>query len=153
MFHVLVVDDDKNIRYVMKEVLETNNKYTVFTASSADEAFDVLVREHIDLAIVDIMMPKESGLDFLAKLRVESSVPVIMLTAMGDVEDRIAGLEQGADDYVSKPFEPKELLLRIGSILKRTPKEKKENQAVKPQAPTSASCVIGDLTLLSSELT
>jgi two-component system phosphate regulon response regulator OmpR len=97
-------------------------------AKDADEARLMMQQYKFDLLIVDIMMPKESGLDFLASLRVESSVPVIMLTAMGDVEDRIIGLEHGADDYVAKPFEPKELLLRIGSILKRAPKEKKENQ-------------------------
>ena len=72
------------------------------------------------------MMPEETGLEFLAALRQESSVPVIMLTAMGDTEDRITGLENGADDYLPKPFEPKELVLRIKSILKRAPKEKTE---------------------------
>ena len=77
-----------------------------------------------DLLIVDIMMPEETGLEFLAALRQESSIPVIMLTAMGDTEDRITGLENGADDYLPKPFEPKELVLRIKSILKRAPKEK-----------------------------
>ena len=104
------------------------NSFFVSTAKDADEARFMMQQYKFNLLIVDIMMPKENGLDFLTKLRTENSVPVIMLTAMGDVEDRIAGLEQGADDYVSKPFEPKELLLRIGSILKRTPSEKKENQ-------------------------
>lgn len=125
--HILVVDDDTRLRNLLQRFLRENS-FLVSVAKDADEARFMMQQYKFSLLIVDIMMPKESGLDFLAKLRVESSVPVIMLTAMGDVEDRIAGLEQGADDYVSKPFEPKELLLRIGSILKRTPKEKKENQ-------------------------
>ena len=125
--HILVVDDDTRLRNLLQRFLRENS-FLVSVAKDAEEARLMMQQYKFNLLIVDVMMPKESGLDFLAKLRVESSVPVIMLTAMGDVEDRIAGLEQGADDYVSKPFEPKELLLRIGSILKRTPKEKKENQ-------------------------
>ncbi len=125
--HILVVDDDTRLRNLLQRFLRENS-FLVSVAKDADEARFMMQQYKFDLLIVDIMMPKESGLDFLAKLRVESLVPVIMLTAMGNVEDRIVGLEQGADDYVSKPFEPKELLLRIGNILKRTPKEKKENQ-------------------------
>ena len=125
--HILVVDDDTRLRNLLQRFLRENS-YLVSTAKDADEARFMLQQYKFSLLIVDIMMPKENGLDFLAKLRIENSVPVIMLTAMGDVEDRIIGLEQGADDYVSKPFEPKELLLRIGNILKRAPKEKKENQ-------------------------
>ena len=125
--HILVVDDDTRLRNLLQRFLRENS-FFVSTAKDADEARFMMQQYKFNLLIVDIMMPKENGLDFLTKLRTENSVPVIMLTAMGDVEDRIAGLEQGADDYVSKPFEPKELLLRIGSILKRTPSEKKENQ-------------------------
>jgi two-component system phosphate regulon response regulator OmpR len=125
--HILVVDDDTRLRNLLQRFLRENS-YLVSTAKDADEARFMMQQYKFNLLIVDIMMPKESGLDFLAKLRTENSVPVIMLTAMGDVENRIIGLEQGADDYVAKPFEPKELLLRIGSILKRTPTEKKENQ-------------------------
>ena len=125
--HILVVDDDTRLRNLLQRFLRENS-YLVSTAKDADEARFMMQQYKFNLLIVDIMMPKESGLDFLAKLRTENSVPVIMLTAMGDVENRITGLEQGADDYVAKPFEPKELLLRIGSILKRTPTEKKENQ-------------------------
>ena len=125
--HILVVDDDTRLRNLLQRFLRENS-FLVSVAKDADEARLMMQQYKFNLLIVDVMMPKESGLDFLTKLRVENSVPVIMLTAMGDVEDRIAGLEQGADDYVPKPFEPKELLLRIGSILKRTPKEKKENQ-------------------------
>ena len=125
--HILVVDDDTRLRNLLQRFLRENS-YLVSTAKDADEARFMMQQYKFSLLIVDIMMPKESGLEFLTKLRTENSVPVIMLTAMGDVENRIIGLEQGADDYVAKPFEPKELLLRIGSILKRTPTEKKENQ-------------------------
>ncbi|MBE6468156.1 MAG: response regulator [Alphaproteobacteria bacterium] len=125
--HILVVDDDTRLRNLLQRFLRENS-FLVSTAKDADEARFMMQQYKFNLLIVDIMMPKESGLEFLRKLRVENSIPVIMLTAMGDVEDRITGLEHGADDYVSKPFEPKELLLRIGSILRRTPKEKKENQ-------------------------
>jgi two-component system phosphate regulon response regulator OmpR len=125
--HILVVDDDTRLRNLLQRFLRENS-YLVSTAKDAEEARFMMQQYKFSLLIVDIMMPKESGLEFLTKLRTENSVPVIMLTAMGDVENRIIGLEQGADDYVAKPFEPKELLLRIGSILKRTPTEKKENQ-------------------------
>ncbi|MBE6443649.1 MAG: response regulator [Alphaproteobacteria bacterium] len=125
--HILVVDDDTRLRNLLQRFLRDNG-FLVSTAKDADEARIMLEHYKVCLLIVDIMMPKESGLEFLAKLRQESSVPVIMLTAMGDVEDRIVGLERGADDYVAKPFEPKELLLRIASILKRTPVEKKGSQ-------------------------
>lgn len=125
--HILVVDDDTRLRSLLQRFLRENH-FLVSTAKDADEARSMMEQYRFNLLIVDIMMPKESGLEFLAKLRQESAVPVIMLTAMGDVEDRITGLERGADDYVAKPFEPKELLLRIASILKRAPVEKKENQ-------------------------
>ena len=125
--HILVVDDDTRLRNLLQRFLRESG-FFVSTAKDADEARLLLEQYKVNLLIVDIMMPKENGLEFLAKLRQENSVPVIMLTAMGDVEDRIIGLEKGADDYVAKPFEPKELLLRIASILKRTPVEKKECQ-------------------------
>ncbi len=125
--HILVVDDDTRLRALLQRFLR-ENQFLVSAAKDADEARFLMEQYKFNLLIVDVMMPKESGLEFLANLRLESSIPVIMLTAMGDVEDRINGLEQGADDYMAKPFEPKELLLRIASILKRTPVEKKENQ-------------------------
>ena len=100
-------------------------------AKDAAEARERLSEYKFDLLIVDIMMPNESGLDFLGTLRQESMVPVILLTAMGETADRIAGLETGADDYLAKPFEPKELVLRIRNILKRAPKENAlENQVL-----------------------
>ncbi|MBR2922116.1 MAG: response regulator [Alphaproteobacteria bacterium] len=125
--HILVVDDDTRLRNLLQRFLRENS-FLVSTAKDAEEARFMMQQYKFNLLIVDIMMPKENGLEFLTKLRTENSIPVIMLTAMGDVENRIIGLEQGADDYVSKPFEPKELLLRISNILKRAPTEKKENQ-------------------------
>ena len=125
--HILVVDDDTRLRGLLQRFLRENG-FFVSAAKNAEEARLLIKQYRFHLLIVDVMMPQETGLEFLARLRQENTVPVIMLTAMGDVEDRIAGLENGADDYMSKPFEPKELLLRIGSILKRAPVEKIESQ-------------------------
>jgi two-component system phosphate regulon response regulator OmpR len=127
--HILVVDDDTRLRGLLQRFLRENH-FFVSTAKDADEARLMLSQYKFHLLVVDVMMPKESGLEFLSRLRQESAVPVIMLTAMGDVEDRITGLECGADDYVAKPFEPKELLLRIASILKRSPVDKSEKQVL-----------------------
>lgn len=120
--HILVVDDDTRLRSLLQRFLRENDFY-VSAAKDAEEAREFLKNYQFDLLIVDIMMPQETGLEFLEKLRQESLVPVILLTAMGETADRIAGLEIGADDYLPKPFEPKELVLRIKNILKRTPKE------------------------------
>ena len=98
--------------------------FFVSAAKSASEARYFLQNYKFDLLIVDIMMPEETGLDFLATLRETNSIPVILLTAMGETSDRIIGLETGADDYLPKPFEPKELLLRIKNIIKRTIKDR-----------------------------
>jgi two-component system phosphate regulon response regulator OmpR len=127
--HILVVDDDTRLRGLLQRFLRENH-FFVSTAKDADEARLMLSQYRFHRLVVDVMMPKESGLEFLSRLRQESAVPVIMLTAMGDVEDRIVGLECGADDYVAKPFEPKELLLRIASILKRSPADKSEKQVL-----------------------
>lgn len=124
--HILVVDDDKRLRSLLQRFLRDGGFY-VSTAKDTEEARGQLKSYKFDLLIVDIMMPNESGLEFLSGLRQESSVPVIMLTAMGETADRIAGLERGADDYLPKPFEPQELVLRIKSILRRAPVENKEN--------------------------
>ena len=121
IFHLLVVDDDTRLRSLLQRFLRENG-FMISVAKNAEEARKRLSEYGFDLLIVDIMMPNESGLVFLKKLREESDVPVILLTAMGETRDRIAGLETGADDYLPKPFEPKELVLRIKSILKRTPK-------------------------------
>ncbi len=125
--HILVVDDDTRLRNLLQRFLRENG-FMVSTAKDAEEARMMMRQYKFNLLIVDVMMPKESGLDFLSSLRKESSVPVIMLTAMGTVEDRIVGLEGGADDYVAKPFEPKELLLRIANVLKRTPADDEKLQ-------------------------
>lgn len=120
--HILVVDDDTRLRSLLQRFLRESD-FFVSVAKDADDARERLKDYQFDLLIVDIMMPHETGLEFLKKLRQESMVPVILLTAMGETADRIAGLEIGADDYLPKPFEPKELVLRIKNILKRTPKD------------------------------
>ena len=125
--HILVVDDDNRLRSLLQRFLRDNGFY-VSVAKNAAEARERLRDYKFDLLIVDIMMPEETGLEFLEKLRRESSMPVIMLTALCETEDRIAGLETGADDYLPKPFEPKELVLRIKNILRRAPQE--DGQAV-----------------------
>jgi len=121
--HVLVVDDDTRLRELLQRFLRESG-YMVSAAKNADEARGLIKQYRFDLLIVDVMMPKENGFEFLAKLRKESLVPAIMLTAMGSVEDRIVGLESGADDYMAKPFDTKELLLRMANILKRVEKDK-----------------------------
>ncbi|MBL8667155.1 MAG: response regulator [Rhodospirillales bacterium] len=118
--HLLVVDDDARLRRLLARYL-TEHGYLVTTADDAADARAKLGRFAFDLIVLDLMMPGESGLSLAADLRKRSSVPILMLTAMGEPEDRIAGLEGGADDYMVKPFEPRELLLRIGNILRRTP--------------------------------
>ena len=120
--HILVVDDDTRLRSLLTRFLREND-FMVSAAKGASEARDMLKEYKFDILIVDIMMPNETGLEFLSKLRKEDNVPVILLTAMGEAGDRINGLELGADDYLAKPFEPKELVLRIRNILKRTPQE------------------------------
>jgi two-component system phosphate regulon response regulator OmpR len=118
--HVLVVDDDDRLRELLRKYLSENG-LLVSTASDAAEARRRLAKLAFDLIVLDLMMPGESGLDFARDLRPGNSVPILMLTAMGEAEDRIAGLERGADDYLTKPFEPRELLLRIHNILRRVP--------------------------------
>ncbi len=118
--HVLVVDDDDRLRDLLGKFL-TENGFVVAMASDAADARTKMDTLAFDIIVLDLMMPGENGLDFAAWLRDRSSVPILMLTAMGEVEDRIAGLEHGADDYLAKPFEPRELLLRLNNILKRLP--------------------------------
>ena len=120
--HILVVDDDTRLRSLLTRFLREND-FMVSSAKGAFEARDMLKEYKFDILIVDIMMPNETGLEFLSKLRKEDNVPVILLTAMGEAGDRINGLELGADDYLAKPFEPKELVLRIRNILRRAPQE------------------------------
>jgi two-component system phosphate regulon response regulator OmpR len=116
--HLLVVDDDRRIRDLLSRFLFAEG-YRVTTAQSAAEARAKLEGLRFDLLILDVMMPGETGFDFARKLRASSNVPILMLTARGEAESRIAGLEIGADDYVGKPFEPRELALRVANILRR----------------------------------
>jgi two-component system phosphate regulon response regulator OmpR len=119
--HILVIDDDHKLRNLLAKFLSENG-FVVTTASDAADARQKLSSFEFDLIVLDLMMPGESGLDFAADLRSQSGVPILMLTAMGEPENRIAGLERGADDYLVKPFDPRELLLRINNILRRTPR-------------------------------
>ena len=118
--HILVVDDDTRLRELLHRYL-SDNGYRVTMAEDAAGARRKLAGITFDLLVVDVMMPGESGLSLTQSLRATSRVPILLLTAMGEAEDRIAGLECGADDYLVKPFEPRELLLRIGTILRRAP--------------------------------
>ncbi len=117
--HILVVDDDDGIRELVKRYLNENS-YIVTTAANAEEAIEKIDVIEFDLIILDIMMPGKSGLDFIEENRKKLETPIILLTAKGEAEERIEGLETGADDYLPKPFEPKELILRIQNILKKT---------------------------------
>jgi len=115
---VLVVDDDTRLRELLKSFLSRNG-LRVSTAANAAAARQQLDALDFDLIVLDVMMPGQTGLDFAGELRKSSAVPILMLTAMADPKDRIAGLEKGVDDYLGKPFEPLELLLRIQSVLRR----------------------------------
>jgi two-component system phosphate regulon response regulator OmpR len=118
-FHILVVDDDDRIRELVKQYLEENN-FLVTTAKDAIEAKKKIEIIKFDILVLDIMMPGESGLSLTKNLKKNNSAPIILLTAKKEIQDRIEGLELGADDYLGKPFEPKELLLRIKNILSKT---------------------------------
>lgn len=118
--HVLVVDDDSRLRDLLRKYL-SDQGCMVDTARDAAEARTRLESLAFDVIVLDLMMPGESGLDFAADLRKSSDLPILMLTAMGEAEDRVNGLERGADDYLTKPFEPRELVLRIRSLLRRAP--------------------------------
>ena len=120
--HILVVDDDERLRKLLRKYL-ADNGYAVTTAADAAEARQQLGAIVPDLIVLDVMMPGESGVDLTKSLRAQGAVPILLLTAMGATEDRIHGLESGADDYLPKPFEPRELLLRIAGILRRAPRE------------------------------
>ena len=124
--HILVVDDDKGIRELVREYLNQNN-FITSTAENAESAFEKTKLIKFDLIILDIMMPGKSGLEFLRENKNILDTPIILLTAKGEAADRVEGLETGADDYLPKPFEPKELILRIRNILNKTKvKERKE---------------------------
>lgn len=118
--HLLIVDDDERIRTLLQKYLMRNG-FLVSVARDAAHARRILSGLDFDLIILDVMMPGEDGLTLTRDLRSKRDVPILLLTAKGDTADRISGLEAGADDYLAKPFEPKELLLRINAILRRTP--------------------------------
>ena len=117
--HILVVDDDDGIRSLVKEYLGKNN-YLVTTAKSAEDAFEKVKIIKFDLIVLDVMMPGKTGLEFTSENKNKIDTPIILLTAKGEASDRVEGLEIGADDYLPKPFEPKELILRINNILNKT---------------------------------
>ena len=119
--HILVIDDDTGIRSLVKKFLNENN-YLVTTADSAENASDKIKIIKFDLIVLDIMMPGKNGLEFIEENKKNLDTPVILLTAKGEAKERIEGLEVGADDYLPKPFEPKELILRIKNILDKTKK-------------------------------
>lgn len=124
MAHILVVDDDDGIRSLVKKYLNENN-YLVTTAKSAEDAIEKTSLIKFDIIVLDIMMPGKSGLEFTNEYKNKINTPIILLTAKGEANERVEGLESGADDYLPKPFEPKELVLRINNILNKT---KKNNQ-------------------------
>lgn len=132
--HILVVDDDRRLRDLLTRYL-TSNGFRVSNASDAAEARRKLEGLQFDLLVVDVMMPGETGLSLTKSLSENKDVPILLLTALANTENRIEGLEAGADDYLPKPFEPRELLLRINSILKRT---------VKPEEPAIEQVRFGD---------
>jgi two-component system, OmpR family, phosphate regulon response regulator OmpR len=118
--HLLVVDDDARLRELLRRYL-SDSGFRVTAAADASEARSSLASFAFDLVVLDVMMPGESGLELTRALRAEGRVPVLLLTAMAEPEDRVNGLEQGADDYLSKPFEPRELVLRVRNLLQRRP--------------------------------
>ncbi len=116
--HILIVDDDNRIRDLLKEYLKDNN-FIISTSENAENAKFKLNQFKFDIIVLDVMMPGQNGYDLTKEIKKYFKIPVILLTAKGEVEDRIKGLELGADDYISKPFEPKELLLRIKNIINK----------------------------------
>ena len=122
--HILVVDDDEGIRNLVKQYL-TENNFLITTAKNAEEAKEKISIIKFDLIVLDIMMPGKTGLEFTLENKNKINTPIILLTAKGEATERIKGLEVGADDYLPKPFEPKELILRIKNILNKT---KSKNQ-------------------------
>ena len=119
--HILIVDDDNRIRELLKEYLREND-YIVSTSENAENAKIKLTHFKFDLIVLDVMMPGQNGYDLTREIKKNIEIPIILLTAKGEVENRIKGLELGADDYISKPFEPKELLLRIKNIINKNNK-------------------------------
>ncbi len=136
--NLLVIDDDTRLRNLLGKFLDENG-FSVSLAKDTLEARQMLNANNFDLLIVDVMMPEENGIDFTNSFKQTSNVPVLILTARGEPDDRIKGLEVGADDYLAKPFEPKELLLRINNILRRAPN-------IAQIIPQEKICNFGDFT-------
>ncbi|MDT0681870.1 response regulator [Roseicyclus sp. F158] len=128
--HLLIVDDDERIRGLLQKFLARNG-FMVTVARDAAHARRLLAGLEFDLIVLDVMMPGEDGVSLTASLRERLATPILLLTAKGGTQDRISGLEAGADDYLGKPFEPKELLLRINAILRRVPPEQAPSQGPK----------------------
>ena len=124
--HILVIDDDDRLRLLLKQYL-SKNKFTVSTCPNIDKANILLQEFSFDIIILDVMMPGKTGIEFLLEKDNNIKTPVLLLTALDQITDKIKGLKSGADDYLTKPFEPEELLLRINNILKRTTISKKQN--------------------------
>ncbi|MDO4783901.1 MAG: response regulator transcription factor [Propionibacteriaceae bacterium] len=127
--HALVVDDEPRMAELMGLALESHG-FTWSGARDADEALEVLINRQVDLLVLDVMLPGESGLDLCRRIRASSSLPIILVSALGTTDERIAGLEAGADDYVPKPFSPRELALRAQALVRREP--------VRPDPPPDA---------------
>lgn len=145
--HLLVVDDDDGLRNLLEQYL-TGNGFTVSLAASGSEMDEILTRTQPDLVILDLMMPGEDGLSIARRLRASTTLPVIMLSARGEDIDRIVGLEVGADDYLAKPFNPRELLARIRAVLRR-----KEAPVITPAANESTRFADFELDLAAQRLT
>lgn len=128
--HLLIVDDDQEIRELLQEYLQ-HNGYRVSVVEDGKRMWQALDKGHVDLVVLDIMLPGDDGLTLCRQLRASSAIPVIMLTALGDETDRIVGLELGADDYLAKPFNPRELLARIRGVLRRLGGEIGEMQTLR----------------------
>jgi two-component system phosphate regulon response regulator OmpR len=128
--HLLIVDDDERIRSLLQQFLSRNGFWTT-AARDADHARRLLEGLDFDMIVLDVMMPGDDGISFTRELRETQNTPILLLTAKGESSDRISGLEAGADDYLPKPFEPKELLLRINAILRRVPQSEQVNDAPK----------------------
>lgn len=143
--HILVVDDDDRIRNLVSRYLNEHG-FLSFTAEDAQAAQKILEIAAFDALVVDVMMPGQNGRDFTAGLRKHSDIPVLLLTAMGEVEDRLGGLQSGADDYLTKPFDPRELVLRLQAILRRRPQDRGRSTSYRigrwiydPQVPELAA--------------
>ena len=138
-FKVLVVDDDINVLSLLKEYLE-NTGFKVFAANNGDQAIEIFKTEKLDILILDVMLPNKDGLEITKEKRKNSNIPILMLTARVEEFDKILGFELGIDDYVTKPFSPKELVVRIKAILRRTQKSTPQNNTL-----TSEDLILNDL--------